>query len=90
MVNHPNRSKKSPLAALRKALAEHWQEVDWDNPPDGEVLLYWPGKKSGHHGQITHGPRIQAGWVGGTPHRPPTHWMPLPSPPALSLEKDSA
>jgi hypothetical protein len=56
-----------------------WQPIE-TAPQTGQVLLYWPETKV--KGRSTLYELIRVGNVNDTPHRPPTHWMPLPEPPA--------
>lgn len=56
----------------------NWQPIE-TAPQTGEVLLYWPTKVKGRNSILYE--MIRIGNVNGTPHRPPTHWMPLPEPP---------
>lgn len=50
-----------------------------ESAPKGEiVLIYWPEIE----GRNALRPMIRADYVGMTPNRPPTYWMPLPPPPA--------
>lgn len=66
------------IDGLSKAM--EWQTID--TAPRGLVLLYWPATKpSRGHPSNTLGAMMRVDYVGSTPHRQPTHWMPLPSPP---------
>lgn len=56
-----------------------WQPIE--TAPKGDVLLYWPSKMTGAHQQVRMPAMMRVGSVGDTPHRQPTHWMPLPAPP---------
>jgi hypothetical protein len=56
----------------------NWQPIE-TAPKKGEVILYWP-KVIKPRGSVLY-EMIQIGHPHGTPNRPPTHWMPLPSPP---------
>lgn len=57
-----------------------WMPIE--TAPKGLVLLYWPATKParGHPGNTLE-PMMRVDRAGATPNRPPTHWMPLPSPP---------
>ena len=60
----------------------NWQPINWNKPPKGLVLLYFPPEgeirnRPGH-------PRLEA-WIkvdhASAGARKPTHFMPLPPPP---------
>jgi hypothetical protein len=55
-----------------------WQPIE--TAPLGNLLLYAPAKVARNRG-MTHQPRLYIGVRSDAPNRPPTHWMPLPSPP---------
>ena len=57
-----------------------WQPIE--TAPAGDVLLYWPEVVTGVHHQATLPAMMRVAWAGSTPNRRPTHWMPLPKPPA--------
>ena len=73
----------------------NWQPIE-TAPKNEWVLIYMPWSNTVRQGQFnTRGPR-QTGWracfgasaqtLGGTLlYRDPTHWMPLPEPPAAAL-----
>jgi len=75
---------------LERALAQAGAERAWqpiETAPFGgeEVLLAGGGKVSSGHFWMNMNqryPRNRWVWAGG-PHIQPTHWMPLPAPPAL-------
>lgn len=57
-----------------------WLDIE-SAPKDRKVLLYWPHKVTGAHKQAELAAMIQVDYAGSSPHRRPTHWMPLPEPP---------
>ncbi len=59
-----------------------WQPIE-TAPKEKKLLFYNPPcYRQGHPKQQTHGAVIRVGYVGDWPNRKPTHWMPLPEPPA--------
>jgi hypothetical protein len=56
-----------------------WRPID-ENTPRGELLLYWPAYTD-RNGRNFLSPMMRVDYNGHTPHRKPTHWMPLPEPP---------
>jgi hypothetical protein len=79
---------EAQLEASQRREAARWQPIE-TAPKDCEVLLYGPTQFGGKG--IVQGAWNRGGamhmehWMGGIYE--PTHWMPLPSPPALA-EKD--
>lgn len=70
-------------AAIAKitAVTTSWQPIE--TAPKGLVILYWPASKPAQgHPSNTLAPMIRVDHVGSTPNRRPSHWMPLPAPPA--------
>ena len=70
--------------ADRLAALDGWRPIA-DIPEKGipaPVILYWPatGRARGHNSN-TLSEMIRVDFVGSTPSRKPTHWMPLPTPP---------
>ena len=49
-----------------------------ESAPKGEILIYWPAV-GGRNSKV---PMIRVGYAESTPFRKPSHWMPLPPPPA--------
>ena len=70
-------------AALRELEAGGWRPIDWNAPPKGEALLYFPEVDKGGRNHLHQMWRV--GYAGATPRRP-THWQPVsrPSPPGTS------
>lgn len=66
------------VAKLRK-LTE-WQPIE--TVPSGDVILYYP-KQTGRNALSEW---IRTGTPADTPRRKPTHWIPLPKPPAVEGE----
>lgn len=65
---------KKEVAKLRKAT--EWQPIE--TVPYGDVVLYYPAHTSpGNLGEW-----IRVGSCKDTPFRKPTHWFPIPQPPA--------
>ena len=52
-----------------------WKPIE--SAPSGHVILYHPATIS----RVPLKEWIRVGWVGDTPNRMPTHWMPLPDAP---------
>lgn len=57
-----------------------WKPIE--SVPLGEnVILYYPPKVTGSYRQTMLPEMYRVDFAGSTPHRHPTHWMPLPEPP---------
>jgi hypothetical protein len=79
---------KLARAAVTAYLAEAgdgWLPIE--TAPKDEVLLYFPKAIQGAHRQSFLPPMYRVGRVSDTPNRKPTHWMPLPAPPAAQEKK---
>lgn len=57
-----------------------WKPIE-SAPKGVKVLLYWPEHISGKYHQMRLVPMMRVDFAWSTPHRLPTHWMPLPAPP---------
>ena len=69
---------RNELAKLQKSTG--WQPIE--TVPSGDVILYYP-KQTGRNALSEW---IRTGTPADTPRRKPTHWMPLPKPPAVEGE----
>lgn len=65
---------RKEVAKLRKATV--WQPIE--TVPSGDVILYYP-KQTGRNALSEW---IRTGTSADTPRRKPTHWFPIPKPPA--------
>ena len=65
-------------AALEAALGAMWRPAE----SDSNGLLYFPKKVTGHYSQYSLPEMMKVGLASDYPNRLPTHFMPLPSPPA--------
>ena len=71
----------------RLAALDGWRPIA-DIPEEGipaPVILYWPATGSARGRNSNTLPEmVRVDHIGSTPHRKPTHWMPLPGPPKES------
>lgn len=78
------------MSDLSSLIADQWQTID-SAPRDGEFVLTW----NGHRQHVSQYDRVEGEWVSSfktvtkrlTVQPPPTHWMPLPSPPRALQQK---
>jgi len=76
------------LRAALLAVAPQWRDIS-EAPRDGtRVLLYHPGYKNAFYENRDRKPRtwvdwcVDGSWYQTAPSAPPTHYQPLPTPPA--------
>jgi hypothetical protein len=76
------REANEALRYARAALAEPpWTKIDWDNPPKGEKLCYFPDVTDPGDYRFMLPARRLTGRVTDWPRRP-THYMDIPEDPA--------
>ena len=59
---------------------EGWQPIE--TAPNGDVLLYFPAVYNERRKEQSHGVMVKVGWASAFPNRVPSHWRPIPAPPA--------
>lgn len=67
-------------------------EMEWRDiataPKGRELLLYYPQTEKRHPNDVPLSPMYRIAFMGSTPHRQPSHWMPLPEPPTPTTSEE--
>lgn len=66
---------------MSKPRASGWQPIE--TAPTGYLLLYYPPILEDRYGHGGLSAMVRIERVASTPHRLPTHWMPVPPPPDM-------
>jgi len=86
-VNNALDRAAAALSSPHTESAKEWQPIETAPRDDRRILVWRPDEKDGHH--FAHAGvdywRLN-GWYLSRRYQQPTHWMPLPAPPADSTE----